>query len=479
MRRKLVSGFLALPFLACAPPATLNLLTRASEPERNFLREHLKPFEAKNNCVIRITAYSDAASLGARLAAGDSLPDLAEIPDEAAPTLIRNGELADLDPWIDSAGRQAWRRNFFFTETWPGSQHYLLPRFLETKLLVYSRRQVREAAEHWAAQRSEIDSVLRRYNGRGLPLNYRLEDNPAQWDFYDVFVAGWFWKTHESRGATHGRLVCDDGGNADARALSLWDRGARLGADTADLARMRGPAVQQLFQWQAAFAQQGLCHPAATGDGADLPLLTLFQNGEVFLAEVYPRLAWRIHGDETVQYPAAAPDPEDVGVCTLPRGAALDLDAAGLAAEKTDAAFTRVWWFAVPARARAPALAVKLAGFLDAAKLQIEESAGFGLMPARKDLLADLSLLYGNDWTEAAFQAAAAQLLANGYTTGLGRPGFFDLADLYDEAYRQLCLGPKTRSASEIAQALAQQFAPRARQILANPAEGGKVSWNP
>jgi ABC-type glycerol-3-phosphate transport system substrate-binding protein len=456
-----------LLFVACAPPARLRYLTHAPPEQRNFLKERLKPFEKKNRVVVEIAAYDDPADLSLRLSGRDSVPDLVEIPSDAAPALVRDGVLASLDAEWKAGEGARWRREFFLTDlARVGGGRYLLPRFLETRILVYSKSRVRDAAAKWSLQREEIDAALRRQNGRGLPADFRLEEDPAQWDFFDLFAAGWYWKSHETRGAKRGRIACPAGEGTDA-VLALWDHGFRLGADSTALARMDGPGVHRLFQWQSLFSQEGVCHPATTRGSPDSPLLDLFAAGEVFLAETYPRTAWRIHGNGSVQLPGAARDPEDLGFATLPAGASPELDAAGAPRlEGGSGAATRIWWLAVPARSPAKSLALKLAGHLTEARFQIEECAGFGLVPARKDLLADLGLLYGGDWMEEAFQAAARQLLANRHTMGPRRPDFPETARLYSEAYQQICAARKLQSPQDIVQTLERSFAPRARRIL-------------
>src|SRR6266852_7165035 len=184
-------------------------------------------------------------------------------------------------------------------------------------------------------------------------------------DFFDLFVAGWFWKTHETRGLKRGRLACASGEGTEA-VLNLWDQGFRMGADTSALARMQGASVQQLFQWQAAFAQEGLCHPGALQNANATPLPQLFQRQEVFLAEAYPRDVWRLHGNETVQLAGVAAHPEDLGVTTLPKGISPWVDGRGQARAETGggAAATRIWWFAVPSRSHLKPLALKLAQHL-------------------------------------------------------------------------------------------------------------------
>ena len=60
-------------------------------------------------------------------------------------------------------------------------------------MVVYSRSKVADAVGAWRKYKENIDQELKKYNGFGLPATYILEEDVNEWDYFDVFVAGWIW----------------------------------------------------------------------------------------------------------------------------------------------------------------------------------------------------------------------------------------------------------------------------------------------
>ncbi len=481
MGRLLALFATTLPFLACAPPVKLRLLTQIPKEHVLFLQERLKPFEKENRVKVEITTYRDPSEIEQWLSKGDSTPDLVDLPSESFLPLQHTGALSALDALLKKEDEAKWQHDFFLSDlSRVGGKRFLLPHFIETRILVYSKSRVVDAASKWVLQKEEINTVLRHYNGSGLPIDYQLEDDPGKWDFYDLFVAGWYWKSHESLGFRRGRLACPGIEGSEA-TLALWDLGLRFGADSVSLAQMTGKEVHQLFQWQGALVREGLCHSATLPNGTGNSLLELFRAGEIFVAETYPRMAWRIHGNGGVGLNGVLSEPSDLGFSPLPKGEnpLMPSQANGTQEKNSTAGVaTRIWWLAIPMRGKSKDLALKLAEQLIETKFQIDECAGFGLIPARKDLLTDLSLLYGDDWMVEGFQAAIKQMLMNRSTLGPRKSEYSKISQLYFEAYQQMVSGRRASTSEEIGQLLEQTFSPRAREILKLPGPGSLSESN-
>ena len=52
--------------------------------------------------------------------------------------------------------------------------------------------------------RPEVGVALREVNGYGLPAEYELEKEPAEWDFYDIAVLSFFWANHPYQNLCYG-----------------------------------------------------------------------------------------------------------------------------------------------------------------------------------------------------------------------------------------------------------------------------------
>ena len=110
--------------------------------------------------------------------------------------------------------------------------------------------------ETWKQFARAIDSSLSKINGRGLPAGYDLENDPNEWDFFDIYVAGFVWAHtkfpdgKKSRIAQRGKLY-------DGMALTLIDRVFECGGDSYSLFNMNSKAVTDAFLWEAAYAWGG------------------------------------------------------------------------------------------------------------------------------------------------------------------------------------------------------------------------------
>jgi hypothetical protein len=68
-----------------------------------------------------------------------------------------------------------------------------VPEYLEAHVIVYRVSKVALAHQRWQDFAPEIEAALAAVNGRGLPAGYELEEDPAAWDEFDLFVVGYTW----------------------------------------------------------------------------------------------------------------------------------------------------------------------------------------------------------------------------------------------------------------------------------------------
>jgi ABC-type glycerol-3-phosphate transport system substrate-binding protein len=470
---------LAAPWLSlatllsgCAAPARLRVaMDLLPGQEALYKTRILKPFEKKHKCLVEIVPAPDPAKLPDLLAAGDTV-DLVAAPLAMTRALAGRNLIAPLDAVAGPKDLADARKEFFLTDLGAvGGRTYFLPRSIETPVIVYLKSKVAEAVQYWGIRRDEINRALARYNGRGLPRGYVLEKDPSRWDWFDLFVAGWYWAAKEVQGQKRGRLALGPPGSPGF-PQSLMDACFLSGAGPDGILGMNDAGVADMFQWQSVLAREGILSPLLLKERwSDAQVREGFRSGELYLSVARQTEAFQIHGTGSADLPGYLADPEDMGVALMPKGGSLLLNPDGdPLREGRRSAATRSQWWGVTLRARDPKLAYELARYLADTENQVQESAAFGLVPVRQDLLGELGLMFGGGWTAEVFQTASQQLVENRLTTAPLVEEFPAVARNYQAAYEDICLpgpGQKTRY-EDVRKALEERWVPRQRQILGN-----------
>lgn len=462
--------FFAFIAAGCAPPVKVKVVMNLRPDQESLYRTHiLRPFEKKHKCIVELKTYQDPAKLPELLASGDTI-DLVDPPLSMTRSLVGRNLIAPLDEILPPKELAELRKEYFLMDL--GSvrgQTFFLPRYLETPVLIYLKSQVAEAVQYWDLRKDEINRALVRYNGRGLPRNYVLEKDPAQWDYFDLFVVGYYWSNKEVQGQRRGRIALGPLGSP-ATPQSLMDKCYQTGATQEGLLRMNDDAVVDMFQWQSVLIREGILNPnLVKSQWSEEEIRDGFRSGELFLSEGTQMEAFLIHGNGTPEMPGLLANPEDMGVALMPKGGSLLLDDRNMAQrEGRRSVGTRGYWWGIPRQARNRELSFQLAHYLSNTQNQIEESSVFGMIPVRQDLLGELGLMFGGGWTSEVFQTASQQLVENRFTLAPLVEEFPEMGRNYLDAFQDLCLpgsGQKTRF-EDIQKALEDRYIPRQKQIL-------------
>lgn len=476
-------GLLLAAFFAtaCSPPAKLRMLVHLPPAHKaHYEARILKPFEKKHDVVIELRTYEDPGDLPALLSAPGDTFDLVNPPLEMTRSLVARNLVAPLEEIVSARDLAEIRKEYFLMDlAGARGQSYFLPRYLETPVLIYLKSQVAEAAQYWEIRREEITRALARHNGRGLPTGYVLEKDPALWDSFDLFVAGYYWAQKEVQGQRRGRMAP---GPLDPPRLAqgLMDKSYQNGAGQEGILRMGDEAVVDMFQWQSVLIREGVVNPGLLKNRWNADKIRAgFQTGEIFLAEGTQMDAFHIHGHGTRDLPGMLQNPDDMGLAVMPKGTSLQLDTRGLPLrEGRRSVATRGWWWAVTRRAADKPLAFKLARHLGSTRSQIEECTAFGMVPTRQDLLGEMGLMFGGGWTSEVFQVASQQLVENRYTVLPMLEEYDEVARNYADAFKEICLpgAAQKTSLAEIQRVLEDRYIPRQRQILGGKYPGRALS---
>ncbi|MBN1577696.1 MAG: ABC transporter substrate-binding protein [Chitinispirillaceae bacterium] len=422
-----------LTLVGCTPrPQVLVLISMMADQEAYFKNELVPAFEKKYPSVIEVIHYGSTDSIEDIMRQRAGTISLVKVPFDKAGPLMRKGMFAPLSSVLAGDGLKKFKDAYLLTSlgAMDGKQ-YLVPRKFETRIMVYCKSKVADAAASWRTWKDSIDAVLKHYNGYGLPSTYLLEDDPEQWDYFDIFVAGWIWGHTLYNGKVQSRIG-HRGKRYSGTTLRVIDRIFQLGGDSSAVLSMKGDAVVDAICWEAIYTAAGIYNEKMWSErwsGSDI--WQRFASGDVFLSFMTQLDCFFLHGTGSDNLDGFFQLPEDMGVATMPRACSVQLDAAGIPHNGSKAVTTGGWWWAIPADAPSPALGFELASFISGTSAQIQECSRFGMIPVRKDILSDMSMMFGGGWIKNIYEMSFKQLVKNGYTVLPGSSNFNEVGRLY------------------------------------------------
>lgn len=423
----------AIAVACCAPKPALRLIVSMQEEQEAYYRDELVPaFEKTYPSVVEVVHYDDADSLESILRQDPGTISLIKVPFEKAGPLMRSGVLMPLDSVLDKDELRAFDDTYLMTSLGSfDNRRYLIPQRFGTHIMVYRKSRVADVTDSWRNFRDTISTLLKNCNGYGLPATYLLEDDPQKWDYYDIFVLGWIWSHMLYEGRVHPR-VAHSGKHYSGTFHRMIDRITQLGGDSAAVMAMEGDAVIDAVYWEALYTANNVYNGKMWSEqwsGQDI--LRRFGAGELFLTFMTQSECFSLYGADNDSSGGRMSDPDDVGVATMPLGCSFDLDTNGIPRYGTKAVTTNGWWWAIPAGTPDRRLSYRLASFITSAAVQIQECSRFGMIPVRKDILGDMTMLFSGGWIGNMYDASFRQMVLNGYTVIPGSPDFTGVGRLY------------------------------------------------
>jgi hypothetical protein len=290
--------------------------------------------------------------------------------------------------------------------------YFFIPRKLETRVLFYRKSKVNDATLKFDSYRDEINSDLKELNGFGLPADYTFEEDPAKWDFYDLFTVGYIWAHEEYNGSKIGRLG-HRGARYNGTSQFMLDRAFQLGANNDDVRAMSGDAVNEMFLWEKVFVKEGLYNKGIWEDPwRGSHIYNAIKDGKVFLAYLQQIDLFNVHGwAEDPGMPSYLEDPTDMGVAIVPKAVSFTLDSMGTPViEGSRKISTGGWWWGVPASSPDAKLGYQIATSITSKSNNANESSKFGMIPVRKDLLNNLSNVFDEGWVGEIYKVSVDQI---------------------------------------------------------------------
>lgn len=467
-------SFFAL-LTSCAAPVDLSVLASMSQDRQRFLEEEILPrFESRNRCRVKIINLEDAAGIKSSIDTASENVALVKVPFTMGRQIARSTHLLVLDSLLEASGNGKFKQELLLTSLGiVDEKQYYVPREFDTRLIVYRKSKVDEALSSWRRSKNAIDKSIRRVNGYGLPSNYLLEENPEDWDFYDIYVLGWIWASREYGGRMQPRIAHPLRENKGL-TLRQIDHLVQFGADSSSVFGMRGDEVIDMFHWEAVYAALGIYNQdmwKQNWNSSDL--WSAFGKDNVFLSFLTPSDCFHIHGTGKDSLYGYLEDPEDMGVATMPIACSVELDDNGMPLRVgSKAVMTGGWWWGIPARSPDPVLSVKLACFLSQNEIQVMECSSFGMIPVRKDVLSYMPIMFGDGWITQVYNTSFNQLMKNDKHVIAGDRESRQIYSLYGEAWSDIIIDENWSEdnlmpdRSFIEKLINDKYSPKAQNLL-------------
>ncbi len=463
----------------------LTVLIRMMPAQQRFFRQEIiKPFEKRNNCKINIATFNNQWDIERmlKLETGKKVADigLVKTPFEMTRVLVAKGYMKRLDEIHDSdkvlndiAEYHQLAAGLGFVDGYP----YYIPRKLETRILFYRKSKVADAVSKFDLYKNIINDELKQYNKYGLPSGYSLEEDPGQWDFYDLYVVGSIWAQEKYNDASIGRIA-HRGARYGGTALFLLDRALQLGASHEDILRLTSDKVTDMFLWERALVRCGAYNPGMWQDpwkGSNI--YNGIKDGKVFLAYLQQIDCFNVHGwEDDPGMPTYLPDINDMGLSVVPKAVSFELDKKGNPLyEGNRAISTGGWWWGVPKTCPDPKLAYEFARFITNKENQAKECSKFGMIPVRKDILNNLPEVFDQGWVGEIFKVSVEQIKTQLEQEKLVTvplvPQYAQVGQNYVEAWYKLCVEYDAKkdgvmNFSTMKMRLGSDFAAKQQEIL-------------
>jgi ABC-type glycerol-3-phosphate transport system substrate-binding protein len=474
----LLSGvLLALCLGGCTAPKQSEILIKMLKAQEDyFTREIIPGFDRENHAKTTVVHYENTADLEAEMTKHAGRAAIVKIPFEKSKALIRQNFLKPLDSFLTDDELKEFRSGYMLTSlgTYGGKQ-YLIPRKFETRIMVYCKSKVADAISRWRTYKDAINADMKKINGYGLPATYVLDDDPNKWSFFDVYVVGWIWAHTPYDGKTVPRIG-HRGKRYSGTSLRIIDRVFQCSGDSTQVLTMKGDPVTDAFMWEAVYAYSVYNKRMWEEAWSGTEIWKAFKDGDVFLAFMTQVDCFFIHGTGTDGLDGYLKDPDDMGVATMPAGCSVLLDANGtVLREGKKSVTTGGWWWGIPATTPDPRLSWAMAKYITGTKSQIQDCSRFGMIPVRKDILGDMSMMFGGGWITAIYETSFRQLMHNAYTVIPGDAHFDEIGTVYLDAWYDIVVhknwAPSADKAGapqwqHIQQVLTTTYVPRVATIL-------------
>ncbi|MFH1760979.1 MAG: extracellular solute-binding protein [bacterium] len=443
-----------------------------------FTNKIISNFNKQNKCGIEVIDFKDNSKipdfftdLPAKSDGGKPSPlGLIMIPHEMTMTLIKSGKLKPFNGFLDENTMKEIKDTYFLVEMYEVEGNlYLIPRKLETRIMAYRKSKVEDAVKNWSTMKEEINTLLKSVNNFGLPKEYKLEVSPGLWDFYDMFVVGYYWANEPGNKDKAGRLS-HRGKRYHGTVTGLMDKIFQCGGTEYDILDLERKPGCDAFAWECLMIKHGLYNPGMWEQGwSGTDIWQAFKDNQTYLAFMTQIDCFFLLGGEKGKDPFVIPD--ELGISIVPKGGSIDLDKDGNALRSGRyAVSTGGWWWAVPAKAKYPDLAYRLIDYISSLEVHKEECGKFGTIPVRMEMIVNSEDYFEKKTTQEIYKVSKYQLTNNSINSVPLVKNYNLLEEIYLDVWYNFCIKEFYKkdtlvSTDLIGKAITTEFGKRLKEI--------------
>jgi len=389
-------------FFACdrkkAPKSLVVLVNSVPAQQRYLKNEVFDGFEKLYNCKINLVNYESAAELQEMLSQDSVISQitLASVPFDMVENLAANGKIMPFSEIVAESVLQYDAETYYqkFVELGKvGKKYYCFPHRVEIPVLFYLKSEVAAAVEKFPKYQRKINNILKAENGFGLPNGYILEENPNDWDLYDVFTIGYIWANENINGKKNSRVFIQQ------NAHKIANYTMTIGED-ANLWKEKFNKYEIFNQLPDSLENKTLAAYRAIRDG-DIFMVYFMQNDCFNVLE---------GTDESNMQPYVS-DLSDVGIALIPSSVSFSLDKDGYENVRgVRIASINGFGWGIPANSKEKELAYHLIQYLNNRSQHTRESIRFGSIPVREDVFLNMKNIYDEKWLGEGFAIALYQI---------------------------------------------------------------------
>jgi maltose-binding protein MalE len=417
----------------------MTIYIRMMESQDKWFRENIiKNFEKEYGVTIDVRTFENVVDLQSvlDLDANQNTIGLVKTADTMLYPLAQKGYMtklsdiegidldADMGEYLDQALELAA----------VDGDYYYIPRKLETNTLLYLKSKVEDAVANWVPMKDDINDMFKAENGVGLPGDYDLEADPNEWDWFDLAVVGYYWSRTEMDGTTEPRIA-HRGKDYGGTQTELVTKAFQAGASQDDVLNMTGDALVDTYEWEVFMKENGLYNPGMWEEGwSGGGIWNAMAAGKVYMAFMHQIDAFFIHGGTDPSMSGYLVDPDDMAVAIMPAGASLEMSGDQPARTGSHASQLGGWCWGIPTSTPDAQLSYDLARYITNAENHANEASTFGMMPVRKDIMANLGDSFSEVWIQDVFNNAVMQLDSDVTRIPIN-PNWPAIGQLYNDAW--------------------------------------------
>ena len=444
----------------------ITVYIRMMESQDKWFRENIiADFEKETGVKVNVRTFENTVDLMQvlELDKGQNTVGLVKTADSMLTPLVANELImnlkdvegidleADLDEYLDQA----------LELSYVDGEPYFIPRKLETNTLLYLKTPVADAVANWEGMKADIEAMFKAENGVGLPDGYALEADPNMWDWYDLAVVGYYWSNTEMDGVVEPGIA-HRGKDYGGTQTELVTKAFQAGASQEDVLNMTGQAIVDTYEWEVFMKDNGLYNPGMWEEGwSGGGIWNAMAAGKVYLAFMHQIDAFFIHGGTDPSMTGYLVDPDEMAVAVMPAGASLEIADGAPVRMGDHASQLGGWSWGIPTSTPDANLSYDLARYITNAENHAKEASTFGMMPVRKDIMANLGDSFDQAWIQDVFNNAVNQLGQN--VTKLPVDARWpEIGQLYNDAWYDIVVNNNN---SDI-EATLKTYADKAAEIL-------------